>query len=101
MLGINGQSTGLQALVSDGLMGLSPVTIGDHRPDLFIPLAYEQGAIDEKVFSLNFAGDYEVSYITIGGYDTDEFAVEDIVWHDNVGRYFWAVNLNEVRFGEG
>lgn len=101
MLGINGQSTGLQALVSDGLMGLSPVTIGDHRPDLFIPLAYDQGSIDEKVFSLNFAGDYEVSYITIGGYDTDEFAVEDLIWHDNVGRYFWAVNLDEVKFGEG
>jgi len=101
MLGVNGQSPGLQALVSDGLMGLSPVTIGDHRPDLFIPLAYEQGVIDEKVFSLNFAGDYEVSYITMGGYDLEEFAVEDITWHENVGRYFWAVNLDEVRFGEG
>jgi len=42
-----------------------------------------------------------VSYITIGGYDLDEFAVEDITWHDNVGRYFWAVNLDEVRFGKG
>ena len=57
--------------------------------------------IDEKVFSLNFAGDYEVSYITMGGYDVDEFAVEDITWHDNVGRYFWAVDLDEVRYGEG
>ena len=101
MLGINGQSTGLQARVSDGLMGLSPVTIGDHRPDLFIPLAYDQGVIDEKVFSLNFAGDYEVSYITIGGYDVNEFATEEVTWHDNIGRYFWAVNLDEVRFGEG
>lgn len=41
MLGINGQSPGLNALVSDGLMGLSPVAIGDDRPDLFINLAYE------------------------------------------------------------
>ena len=41
MLGINGQSPGLNALVSDGLMGLSPVKIGDDRPDLFINLAYE------------------------------------------------------------
>lgn len=82
-------------------MGLSPVKIGDDRPDLFIPLAYDQGIIDEKVFSLNFAGDYEVSYITIGGYDADEFAVEEITWHENVGQYFWAVNLDEVRYGEG
>ena len=41
--------------------------------------------IDEKVFSLNFAGDYEFSYITLGGYDVDEFAVEDITWHSNLG----------------
>ena len=55
-------------------MGLSPVKIGDDRPDLFINIAYEQGMIDKKVFSLNFAGDYEVSYITIGGFDAEEFA---------------------------
>ena len=55
-------------------MGLSPVKIGDERPDLFINLAYEQGVLDERVFSLNFAGDYAVSYITFGGYDTDSFA---------------------------
>ena len=82
-------------------MGLSPVTIGDHRPDLFISLAYDQGVIDEKVFSLNFSGDNEVSYITIGGYDVNEFAVEDITWHENVGRYFWAVNLDSVKYGQG
>ena len=41
LLGVNGMSSGLQALVSDGLMGLSPVEIGDDRPDLFINIAYE------------------------------------------------------------
>ena len=40
ILSIHGQGTGLHALVSDGLMGLSPVKIGDHRPDLFVELAY-------------------------------------------------------------
>ena len=82
-------------------MGLSPVEIGDDRPDLFINIAYDQGLIDEKVFSLNFAGDYEVSYITIGGYDASEFAIEDITWHPNIGQYFWAVDLSEVRMGDG
>ena len=101
MLGVNTMSTGLQGIVSDGLMGLSPVKIGDDRPDLFIELAYDQGSIDEKVFSLNFAGDYEVSYITFGGYDLDEFAVEDITWHPNRGVYFWAVDLSEVKMGVG
>ena len=32
MLGINSQSPGLSALASDGLMGLSPVKIGDTGP---------------------------------------------------------------------
>lgn len=64
-------------------MGLSPVKIGDNRPDLFIELAYDQGVIDEKVFSLNFAGDYSISYLTVGGYDAEEFAAEEITWHDN------------------
>ena len=96
MLGINGQSTGLQALVSDGLMGLSPVKIGDNRPDLFIDLAHKQGVLDERVFSLNFSGDYATSYITLGGYDVNHFAIEDITWHDNIGEYFWAVSLDKV-----
>ena len=65
-------------------MGLSPVKIGDNRPDLFIDLAYEQGVLDERVFSLNFSGNNRTSYITMGGYDVKEFAIEDITWHDNM-----------------
>ena len=57
--------------------------------------------LDERVFSIHFAGDDNESYITFGGYDADEFAVEEITWHDNVGEYFWAVQLDEVRIGEG
>lgn len=98
MLGIYGQGRGLQALVSDGLIGLSPVKIGDDRPDLYIDLAVKQGVLDERVFSLNFSGDYETSYVTFGGYDEATFAVEPITWHENVGDYFWAVNLEEVNF---
>ena len=63
-------------------MGLSPGKIGDNRPDLFIDLAYEQNVLDERVFSLNFSGDFDTSYITLGGYDCNEFAIEDITWHD-------------------
>lgn len=96
MLGINGQSSGLFSLVSDGLMGLSPGKIGDNRPDLFIDLAYEQNVLDERVFSLNFSGDFDTSYITLGGYDANEFAIEDITWHDQIGQYFWTVSLDNV-----
>ena len=77
-------------------MGLSPGKIGDTRPDLFIDLAYEQNVLDERVFSLNFSGDFDTSYITLGGYDANEFAIEDITWHDQIGQYFWTVSLDDV-----
>lgn len=54
--------------------------------------------LDERVFSLNFAGDHEISYITMGGYDVDEFAIEELTWHNNIGTYFWAVTLDAVSF---
>ena len=34
----------------------------------------------------------------MGGYDVDEFAIEDITWHKNIGVYFWAVTLDSVSF---
>lgn len=97
LLSVHWQGYGLRALESDGLIGLSPVKIGDERPDLFIDLAYKQGVLDEKVFSVSFQGDLDDSFITFGGYDVDEFAAEPITWHENVGEFFWAVNLDEVR----
>ena len=59
-------------------MGLSPVKIGDDRPDLFLELAKEQGTIDHRIFSLSFSGDHSVSYVTFGGYDVEEFGVEEL-----------------------
>ena len=43
-----------------------------------------------------FSGDHGESCITFGGYDVEEFAIEDITWHDNIGQHFWAVNLEAV-----
>lgn len=99
--GIYYQDAGLQALYSDGLLGLSPNKIDDQRPDLFVNVAFEQGAIDEKVFSLYFAGDFDLSYFTVGGYDVEEFAVEDVTWHKNKGHDFWSVSLEGVQYGQG
>ena len=92
---ITSQDAGLRGLTSDGLLGLSPVLIDDRGQDLFIDAAYKQGAIDEKVFSLSFAGENGDSFFTMGGYDINEFAIEDdVTWHDNIGEYFWAVNAD-------
>ena len=96
--------SGLSSLFSDGLVGLSPTKIGDQRPDLFIEKAYEQGVIDEKIFSIKFGGDDASSMITFGGYDTDSFAKEELTWYPNFTyysqHYFWAVYMDGVQIGD-
>lgn len=48
---------GLDGLTAEGIIGLAPVNSTNNSPfepypELFIEIAYQQGAIDEKVFSL-------------------------------------------------
>ena len=78
-------------------MGLSPGKMSDDRPDLFIDAAVRQGELDQRVFSMNFVGDYELSYITLGGYDVEQFAKEELTWHDNMSEYYWSVKLDSIR----
>ena len=95
--------SGLSSLFSDGLVGLSPTKIGDQRPDLFIEEAFNQGVIDEKIFSIKFGGDDASSMITFGGYDTEKFAKEELTWYPNFTyysqHYFWAVYMDGVMIG--
>ena len=56
--------------------------------------------LSERIFSLSLQGNFNVSYATLGGYDIDQFAVEDLTWHDNISKYFWAVELEYVKLGE-
>lgn len=104
MVYINWVDDGLSTLHADGLVGLSPTKIGDNRPDLFIEKAYDQGTIDEKIFSIKFGGDDASSMITFGGYDTSEFAKEDLSWYPNFTyyseHYFWAVYMDGVTIGD-
>lgn len=83
---------------------MSPSKIGDQRPDLFVEKAYDQGVIDEKLFSIKFGGDDAASQITFGGYDTEIFAKEDLIWYPNYTpypkHYFWAVELEGLIAGD-
>jgi len=70
---VNDQN-GLSGLIADGIIGLSPTTFGSSKSDLFIDRAFEQGAIDEKVFSLLIGSGYQESVMTVGGYDLSKYA---------------------------
>jgi hypothetical protein len=80
------------------------VKIGDPRAELFMDKAYEQGVIDERVFSIKFGGDDASSMITFGGYDSERFAKEELSWYPNYTpygvHYFWAVWLEAVNIGD-
>ena len=54
----------------------------EEESDLFIEKMKQTGAIDEAVFSLSIGMHEQQSKITFGGYDLEEFATGDIIWHD-------------------
>ena len=76
------RQSGLGALEADGIIGLAPQS-SRREPDaeLFIEKAYEQGVIDEKIFSFVVGDSHKPNYFTIGGYDLDTFATSDLHWH--------------------
>lgn len=71
---------------------------------MFLDVLYDQGSIDEKVFSLSIGFSDRVnsdSIVTIGGYDLDQFATSELTWHSLVpySRH-WDINLTGITFGD-
>jgi len=95
-----------------GLIGLAPpTTYYNHDNEFFVSHLYENGAVDHNIFSL-YVDLNNTSQMTIGGYDTDEYARgRDITWHDLPKRaYHWEMTMSKVemkmngitsRMGEG
>ena len=50
---------GLDGLLADGIIGLGPVADEEEfaNPELFIDVAFDQGKIDEKIYSLLIGAD--------------------------------------------
>lgn len=64
------------ALASDGIVGFSPekLSYDDDNYEMLLDVLYNQGSIDEKVFSLSIGYSDRPnsdSVVTIGGYDLD------------------------------
>lgn len=89
----------LEGLYADGIMGMSPTAQG-RGAELVIDELYKQGAIDEKVFSIQVGDLYEPSKITIGGYDVEKYAKENITWHNLTNKRYWTIDMDSVKIGE-
>ena len=100
------RQTGLDGLTADGIIGLAPtndvswVRSWDAQPELFIDKAYEQGVIDERVFSLLIGAGEKEQAFTIGGYDLESFAKSDLVWHQNANPSYWSVKLDGFAYDD-
>jgi hypothetical protein len=55
--------------------------------------------IDTKVFSLLVGSESSSSYLTIGGYDAEKYAKEEIKWHDIFGFGEWIIKADQVEIG--
>ena len=108
------QSTDLDAMKCDGILGLSPGDVSlqdDERRALrgnntnrFIENLYEQGKIQERVFSF-FLSEYnnyrEIPAFTIGGYDIEKFAPnQTLTWNYVTDDTYWTVKLSQVSLGD-
>ena len=91
----------MEALEADGIIGLAPAA-STFEPDaeLFIEVAYEQGVIDEKIFSLLVGDGHKENFFTIGGYDLESYATSDLTWHDLIEYDRWSVNFDAMLVGD-
>jgi hypothetical protein len=59
---------------------MSPTTTEDNG-DLFVEKLYKDGVIDEAVFALYINLKDDRSYISLGGFDLDQFGSSSINFH--------------------
>jgi Eukaryotic aspartyl protease len=83
----------LDGLAADGIMGMAP-TVQREGAALMVNELYKQGAINESVFSFQVGTGDQSSHVTIGGYDTEAFALtNELTWHNLVNNFWWTLGL--------
>ena len=91
----------LKTVISSGLVGLSPTSMGEQDSPVFIDQMYKAGAVDRKMFSIydsNYMDDSksEGSRLLLGGYDM-KYAAEgaEIHWASLVNQEYWMVAMSD------
>jgi hypothetical protein len=89
----------LEAVQADGILGLSPST-HDPETELYIEQLYNQGLIENKVFSfLIDQFDSSGSKVTIGDYSEDKFSMPNstLNWHSLVQDKYWSMKMDQAK----
>ena len=90
----------LKTVISSGLVGLSPTSMGEQDSPVFIDQMYKAGAVDKKMFSIYdtdymIDGDKNGSRLLLGGYDM-KYAKEGakMNWAPLISGDYWMVPMS-------
>lgn len=81
---------------ADGVVGLAPKTTSAYS-DLLVQKLYDNGLIDENLFSVKYRERDGDSHILFGGIDDDQFK-GDISWIDILSTKFWTFSITDVKY---
>ena len=88
---------GGSTLEADGIMGLTRPEPGKAQP--YYEALYDQYQVKKKMVSLCYG--MEGGQIVYGGYDTSKHlnSPDQIVWVNNIDRYFWTTSYEKMLVG--
>lgn len=95
----------LKAMKADGILGLAPSSQRT-QAQLFVERLYDEGIIDQKLFSFYITKGEESSRVTFGGYDLKYAAASSkdenatVTWNDLTNVNYWSLNLVDVKVGQ-
>jgi hypothetical protein len=87
------QTNDLSGLKADGILGLAPSTQRT-QSSLFLDELYNNGIIDNKIFSFYISKGLSSSKVTFGGYNmeyADPASNFTVTWNDLINTHYWSV----------
>jgi Eukaryotic aspartyl protease len=97
------QTSGLEGLSADGIIGLAPSTQRT-KASLFVDELYNAGQISKRIFSFKIMPKEsgQQSLFTLGGYNTQYSGggnSSSITWNELINTNYWSLNLVSVKVG--
>ncbi|CDW85431.1 eukaryotic aspartyl protease family protein [Stylonychia lemnae] len=92
------KTLGLNALISQGIVGLAPSNQGSQSQMLMDQLKIHR-MINQTVFSLLIDENSLVSKMTIGGYDFMKYSKGNLYWHKILNNKYWTLPINQISIG--
>eukprot|EP00347_Sterkiella_histriomuscorum_P014563 403360402 len=99
------QTSDLQELQADGILGLAPSNQRT-KSSVFVEELFKSGVIAERIFSFYISKGFSTSRVTFGGYDlkysqTDQSGLnQTITWNNLINNNYWSLQMVQVKLGE-